>query len=87
MPGVSIAALPGISWLPFFDDIATGVNVIGIKLFGAFLAASVGKMRLGMIANIGFDLLPISIIVAYFFACCTDGKAPSQNLNFIKRFL
>ena len=41
---------------------------------GAFLAEAMGKLGLGMLADIFFNTLPVSGIVTNFFAGTTDGQ-------------
>ncbi|MEJ5348925.1 MAG: hypothetical protein WHS46_09580 [Desulfosoma sp.] len=45
------------------------------------------KENLAMLLKIAFQLLPITLVVPYFFAGATDGKKPAQRFYLGKRFL
>ena len=52
---------------------AGSVEEFRIELFRTFRAQTVAELGFRMIADVGLDLLPISLVVAYFLAGRTDG--------------
>jgi hypothetical protein len=49
------------------------ISKIRVKLFHALRTDSVTKFRLRTVPDIGFDLIPITFIIAYLFAGSTNG--------------
>ena len=45
-----------------------------IYILSAFRANAVAEFGFRMIPDVGFDLIPISLVVPDFLARCTDGK-------------
>ncbi len=50
--------------------------------FDAIRADSVGEFGLGMIRDIGFDLLPVVLVVPDFFAVAAYGQESLEGFNF-----
>src|SRR5439155_16822469 len=48
--------------------------MVGIPKCGALWAHGMGKLDLGAIANVGFDLLPTPVFGTDFFAGSADGQ-------------
>ena len=61
-----------------FFKAGTSLNIIRVELFGTFRADSMSELRLRMIMDIRFDLIPVALIVPYIFAGGTDGQHPAQ---------
>src|SRR2546427_4541767 len=52
-----------------------------IQLLPAFRANPMGKLGVGMVTDILFNLLPISVVVANLFTGGTNRQQPSQSFN------
>src|SRR5712692_9836796 len=52
-----------------------------IQLLRAFGANPMGKLGVGMVADILFNLLPISVVVANLFTGSTNRQQSSQGFN------
>jgi hypothetical protein len=47
----------------------------------------VGKFGFGMLTDVFFEPLPVSLVVAYSFARSTNGEHAAQRLDLGQRFL
>src|SRR5271157_5171494 len=56
----------------------------GIQLFHASGTDAMRKIEIRMALQIGFNLYPVSIIIAYILAAGTDGEQPSQCFYIIQ---
>jgi hypothetical protein len=59
----------------------TLIRQLGIKLIKTAGANAVGKLGLGVITDILFDLTPVSLVIPIFFTGSADGQKPAQNLH------
>ena len=53
-------------------------GVVGVKDAQAVWENAVCEFSIGVVFNICFDLMPIAVIIADFFAACTNGQKPTQ---------
>ena len=58
---------------------------IRIKFFSAFRTYPMRELGIGTFAYVFFNLVPVSLIISYFFTIGTDGNQSAQGLNFRKR--
>jgi hypothetical protein len=56
-------------------------------LITAFLANAMRKRGFWMLLNIGFNLLPIALIIPYFLTLRTHGNEPTEDFNFGEGYL
>ena len=61
----------------------------GVELLCTFGANAVRKFGIGVFLDIGINLAPIVIIIAYLLASCADRKEPTEHLreHFFQLFL
>jgi len=45
------------------------------------------ELYVGMLADVGFDLFPVSLIITHFFAVSANRQQALQDLDFIRGLL
>jgi hypothetical protein len=68
--------------LPLF----LAVGITGIQASYVVGAESVGELGIGMLAEIGLDGVPVSLVIADLFAAGADRQQPLQGLDVIDGF-
>ena len=63
------------NWLPFFDDL---ILEVGVQL-DAFWAKPMGYVQIQTVVEVGFDLLPILLVIPDGFAMGADGQQFAQS--------
>ena len=51
---------------------------IRIKLLSAIRADTMSQLSFGMLMDVVFELLPVAVVIANFFAMSLDGQEPFQ---------
>ncbi len=44
------------------------------------------QLQVGMVPEILFDLIPVSLVIAYLFAVATDGQKAAEDPDFVQGF-
>lgn len=58
----------------------------GVEFHNAFGTDAVCQLQVGMVSEILFNLIPVSLVIAYLFAVATDGQKAAENPDFLQGF-